>query len=365
MENNPRSSAAFASEIQRESDLIPMLERTVRERLPKAWRVSTDLSPRATGWGADAVLTVAGPDGTRASCLVEARLSLEPRMIASSLKRINQASLDLPPNAGQRGAPLFVSRFVSRGVKDRLADEGCNYADATGNLRLELPAPAVFLFSEGAKTNPWREETRGVRSLRGRKTARIVRALCDLAPPFGVRELADVASVAPGTVSRTAELLDQEALIERNGTGRIVRVSRSELVRRWSLDFRFQKQNEIVRYLEPRELTVVLDKLRDHGTDYAITGSYAANAVAPYADPRLLVVYAEDVPALEAALSLRRAERSSNVWLASAPDDLPLTRTWIKDGLRYAALSQVGCDLMDMPGRSAEEAEALLRHADV
>ena len=351
--------------MQRESDLIPMLESTVRQRLPRAWRVSTDLAPRATGWGADAVLTVAGPDGTRATCLVEAKLSLEPRTIASSLKRINQASLDLSSDAGQRGAPMFVSRFVSRGVRDLLTDEGCNYADATGNLRLELPAPAVFLFSEGAKTNPWREETRGVRSLRGRKTARIIRALCDLGPPFGVRELAELAAVAPGTVSRTAELLDKEALVERDDAGRIIRVSRSELIRRWALDFRFQKQNEIVRYLEPRELTTVLDKLRARGSDYAITGSYAANAIAPYADPRLLVVYTKDVAALEGDLALRRAERSSNVWLASAPDDLPLTRTWAEDGLRYAALSQVGCDLMDMPGRSPEEAEALLRHADV
>ncbi|MFN8149506.1 MAG: hypothetical protein U0R24_00060 [Solirubrobacterales bacterium] len=177
--------------------------------------------------------------------------------------------------------------------------------------------------------------------------------------------MAELAAVAPGTVSRTAELLDKEALVERDDAGRIIRVSRSELIRRWALDFRFQKQNEIVRYLEPRELTTVLDKLRARGSDYAITGSYAANAIAPYADPRLLVVYTKDVAALEGDLALRRAERSSNVWLASAPDDLPLTRTWAEDGLRYAALSQVGCDLMDMPGRSPEEAEALLRHADV
>ncbi len=59
---------------------------------------------------------------------------------------------------------------------------------------------------------------------------------------------------------------------------------------------------------------------------------------------------------------MRSAGDQSIVWLARPPDDLPFERPWERDGLHYAALSQVACDLFDMPGRSPSEAEELLRY---
>lgn len=346
--------------IQRESDLVEMLERSVSERLPADWITAIQWNPRMPGWRPDAVLTVTAPDGAAASSLVEARLELEPRMIDSALAQLERASIDLPPEAGERGAPLIVSRFISPRARDLLEAAQANYADATGNLRLSLTRPAVFITAEGATKNPWRE-SRELQSLKGRSAARVIRALCDLSPPFGVRELAEQSGAAGGSVSRTLDFLERESLIERDAKRRVTDVVVDSLIRRWSDDFRFARQNDVGRCLEPRGLDRTLERLRGTGARYAITGSFAANAIAPVADPRLLVIYTDDPQALEADLGASRAATTSNLWLATPPDDLPFLRAEARDGLRYAAASQVACDLFDMPGRSPEEAEAILR----
>jgi hypothetical protein len=133
------------------------------------------------------------------------------------------------------------------------------------------------------------------------------------------------------------------------------------LVERWSQDFRFTRQNAVALRFEPRRLDAVLDTLRTTSNAYAITGSFAANVIAPYADPRLLALYVEDVEAMAEVLGVREPRGQSNVWLASPPDDLPFERAWEREGLRYAAPSQIACDLFDMPGRSPAEAGELLR----
>lgn len=361
--NTPPDRTGTPTQIQRESDLVPMLERAVGDRLPRGWLAEVRWNPRLPGWQPDAMLTLIGPDGTRASSLVEAKLELEPREIDPALSQLERASIDLPPDAGERGAPTIVSRFVSSRSKSLIEEAGANYVDATGNLRLALARPALFISTEGATMNPWRA-TRDLQSLKGRTAAKVIRALCELPPPFGVRELAERSVAAPSSVSRTLDFLSREALVVRDGKQRVTAVLVAELIRRWSDDFRFNKQNDIVRLLESRGLQRALDRLRDSGSSYAITGSFAANVVAPYAEPQLLVAYADDLPRLEAELGTRRAETSSNLWLAAPPDDLPFVRTQSRDGLRYAATAQVACDLFGMPGRSPEEAEAILRLLD-
>lgn len=359
--NIPKSDiTADLPSIGRESDLLRVVEGAIESRLPAGWQIQTELGPRIPGWRPDAIFTLISPGGQRGSLLVEARLGLEPREIDGQLQLLEQASIDAPIDAEERGAPMIVSRFISPRAKTLLEEAGACYADATGNMRLVLDRPAIFLSTEGKRLNPWRE-TRDLRSLRGRTASRLVRALCDLSPPFGVRDLAERSGTSLGSASRTVDFLYRDALIERDPRKQITRVLVGELVERWARDFKFSEQNEIVRGFEPRRLSTVLDLLRDFGGDYAITGSFAANALAPYAEPRLLTIYAADLSLIQAELGIRQAGSQSNVWLAQPKDDLPFVRTWERDGLRYAAPSQVACDLFDMPGRSPQEAEEILR----
>jgi hypothetical protein len=93
-----------------------------------------------------------------------------------------------------------------------------SYFDLTGNIRLEMPTPGLYIRTQGADVNPNREE-RPSRSLRGAKAGRVVRALVDSASAPGVRALAERASVDPGYVSRVLTLLDREALIHARAVG--------------------------------------------------------------------------------------------------------------------------------------------------
>jgi hypothetical protein len=346
--------------ISRESDLLRTVKTALTERLPRGWLVDMRLSPRLEGWRPDALLEIAAPTGERGAMLVEAKLGLEPRAVEPLVQLLEQAAVDADLPSESKGPPMVVSRFISPRAQELLQAAGACYADATGNLRVALERPALFIETRGQLSNPWRE-VRDLRSLKGRSASRVVRALCDLRPPFGVRDLAERSVVSAGSTVRALEFLSREALIVRDERQRVIDVDVPGLVSRWAEDFRFGKQNRILRCFEPRRLASVLERLPELDGSYAITGSFAASIVAPYTEARLLALYVEDPEAGQEQLGLRAVGNQSNVWLARAPDDLPFERTWLNEGLTYAALSQVACDLIDMPGRSPLEAEELLR----
>ena len=342
--------------IARESDLLRVIARVVAERLPSGWQIERRTPAGRGDHRADAVLEIVAPGGERGVLVVEAKLALEPRAVRSALEQV----VAIAARGPEAGVPMIASRFISPRSREMLNAVGVSYADATGNVRLVMERPGLFVETRGAESNPWREE-RALRSLKGRTASRIVRALCDFKAPFGVRELAGRASASAGTTVRTLDFLARETLIARDEAKRVVDVHFAALIARWSEDFRFTKQNAIQLRFEPRRLNSLLDKLREAKTGYAITGSFAASVLAPYAEARLLAIYVEDAEAMAEQLDVREPRGQSNVWLARPPDDLPFERTWDRDGLRYAAPSQVACDLFDMPGRSPAEAEELLR----
>lgn len=348
------------ADVGRESDLLRSVAGTLRDRLPSSWEVDLQLAPPVGGWRPDALLRIKAPDGSSAALLVEAKLDLEPRAIEPLVAALEQALVDANLPAESKGPPMVVARFVSPRAREVLEKLGACYADATGNARIALDRPALLIERRGADRNPWRE-VRALRSLRGRGAARVVRALCDFRPPFGVRELAERSGASAGSAVRTLDLLEREALIVRNRRKQVTDVDLSPLIRRWADDFRFTKQNSIRRCFEPRRLERTIERLIGFEGRYAVTGSFAAAQVAQYAESRLLVVYVDDPDAAQGQLGVRSAGMRSNVWLVAPPDDLPFERAWEHGGLRYAALAQVACDLLDMPGRAPAEAEELLR----
>jgi hypothetical protein len=93
---------------------------------------------------------------------------------------------------------------------------------------------------------------------------------------------------------------------------------------------------------------------------YALTGSIAANRIAPIALPRLAMLHVENVESAGAALKLRPAETGANVMLLSPFDDVVFERSWKGGGLTFVAASQAAVDLLTSPGRAPSEAEAIL-----
>jgi hypothetical protein len=185
--------------------------------------------------------------------------------------------------------------------------------------------------------------------------------LCDFLPPYGVRELVEKAGSSLGSTSRVATFLEREAIVKREGRGRVVDVDWAALLRRWAQDYTLETSNTLKTYLNPRTQAALKKRLRKLKSDYAVTGAQAANLKAPISSVRLMTIFVKNIPEAVRELGLREIDTGANVILAEPFDAVVFERTWTKGGIVYAALSQVAADLLTSPGRGPSEAEALIR----
>jgi len=246
----------------------------LRDTLPKGWEVNAKLEPSPQR-APDAIIELRAPDGTVSRLALEAKMkSLEPRdverlagQLATGLGGAGLAALGAFAGGSAfllGGLPiagaLVTAAFISPRARELLTKLGIGYADRTGNLRLQLDKPAVFVERTGDDRNPDREP-RPLRSLKGPAAGRVARALCDFIPPYGIRELAERAGAALGTTARVVEFLDQEAIVERTESRGIGKVDWVALVKRWSEDRGDSALGPTFR--DPMGFESLLDKLRE------------------------------------------------------------------------------------------------------
>lgn len=336
-----------------------LLSRAIDElsaRLPSNWRMEVKFELAGSDRALDALLELCAPDGTCGTFILEAKNRIEPRdasKIADQLAAYGRLS------DGEVAVPVLVAPFLSSRTRERLEERGVGYIDLTGNVRVVADRPALFVYTRGAERDPRREE-RPARTLKGAKAGRIVRALCDFAPPVGVRELAERARTDPGYVSRVFTLLEREDLIRREGRGPVTDVDWRGLIRRWTEDYSLFGSNRTGSYLEPRGLNSLLHKLRDSDFRYAVTGSLGSANVAPVAPARLAVLFVDDIEDAAERLGLSPTEAGANVILAEPFDPVVYEQDREQEGITYVALSQNAADLLTSPGRGPNEAEELL-----
>lgn len=186
-----------------EATLIQNADRVLSARLPRGWKCRFRALSTARDRGADAVVDIVGPDGAKARFAVEIKRRLVPRAIPGIKAQLADYSAD---------PGLVVAAFLTPSTRQRLQAFDLNYLDLTGNVRLTLSRPALYLETQGAADDPMPAEEPG-RSLRGPKAGRIVRALCDFAPPLPISDLASKAKVAVSYASRLVEWLAREAIL--------------------------------------------------------------------------------------------------------------------------------------------------------
>lgn len=321
-------------------------------RLPAGWQTSVEQGDGPSGDAAvEPLLEVRGPDGRAGRLVVVAKQSLQPRGVLDLRARLQELPSEEPT--------VVIAPYLSPAVRNRLTEVGLGFLDLTGNVRIALTSPALFIDASGADVNPNRQ-SRQSRSLRGGKAGRIVRALIDRKEPPGVRELAETAGVDPGYVSRIVALLDRQALIERSGRGRIASVDWPRLLERWAQDAPLSSRGTQITCLDPRGLSAMTSRLSKTKLRYAVTGTLAVSEFAPVAAARLAVVYVENVKEAVSNLELRIAERGANVMLIEPQDDGVFDGSILRNGLRVVAVSQAAADLLTSPGRGPAEAEALI-----
>jgi hypothetical protein len=328
----------------------------LRTRLPSNWRLEVEAQPASSVGVLDALLRICAADGTCGNFILEAKNRVEPKDVSTIADQLTAYGRS---GDGEGSVPVVVAPFLSSRTRERLEERGVGYMDLTGNVRVVLDRPALFVHTSGAEHDPRREE-RPARTLKGAKAGRIVRALCDYVPPTGVRELAEKARTDPGYVSRVFTLLEREDLIQREPRGPVTSVDWQALIRRWTEDHSLFGSNRTGSYLEPRGLNSLLRKLSNPHFRYAVTGSLGSASIAPVAPARLAVIYVDDMEHAAERLALRQTEAGANVILAEPFDPVVYERDEERDGITYVAPSQNVADLLTSPGRGPNEAEELM-----
>jgi hypothetical protein len=254
---------------------------------------------------------------------------------------------------------LIAAPYLSPRTREKLVEARASYLDLTDNVRISLAKPALFIETTGAQTNPRRED-RPLRSLKGPTAAKVVRAVCEFRPPYGVRELASRINASPASISRVVNFLDKEAVVQRDPRGAVREADWQALLRLWVQTYNVFTSNLSLSVLEPRGIPSLLEKLRTTQERYSITGSFAASRRAAVAPPRLLLIYCDSCEETAQRLSLQPAETGQNVVLLEPFDPVVFERTWQDEGLTFSNPSQVAADLLTSPGRGPAEAEKLL-----
>jgi len=333
-----------------EATILTRGGKVLGQRLPPGWTQTISAGGARRRGQIDAVLNLISPDGVEAFVRVKVKTRVFPRDAPDLKRRLESLAGD---------PAIVMTDFLTPSAKRSLKDEGLNYLDLTGNVRLSLSRPGLFVDTEGANTDPNPAEKAG-RSLRGTKAGRIVRALCDFPPPLTVSELAPKAGVDVSYASRLVDWLAREGLLTRVRRGPVESVDRARMIRRWADDYSVLKSNEARSFLDPRGVENLLRILPKNRFRYAVTGSFAANRLAPVAPARLVMVYVDDPDEAASVLNLRPTDAGANAMLLAPFDDVVFDRTRVDEGVTYVAPSQAAVDLLTSPGRSPAEGEAVL-----
>lgn len=327
-------------------------------RLPETWKVGPTARAEfeVGGAGADAVIEMQGPNGTFTTIVVEVKRAFGPRDAERLLPGVGRTLRALSSHI----PILVVAPWLSRKTRELLAVEGINYLDLTGNARIRLDNPALYIETLGASKDPAPPERNKAR-VQGPKAGRLIRLLVDVRPPYGVRELAASGGLAVSYVSRVLDTLDDEALIERFERGRVKTVDVPGLIQRWVDKYDVFRANKAQRYLAPGGAVSALEQLRTTSARTAVTGSFAASRIAPVAAPALLAIYADDPRTVVESLGLIPADQGANLSILTPFDPVAWERTTVVDGITYVAPSQVAADCLTGNGRMPAEGDAVLQ----
>lgn len=337
-----------------ENEIVTRVVRTLADRLPRRWSLTTRPSRRGD---VDALVRLRAPDGRVADIALEAKRDPTPRAIEDWLER-----LDLGRAAGRPEARLpvmMVAPYLSPAVRTKLTEADVSWVDLTGNARVAISDPAVFIETSGSDRNPYAPERRRAR-LRGPKAWRLLRVLAESSPPLGVRELAGTTGTVPGYVSRLLEALDDQTLVERDRRGRVSAVDWRGVLRLWADTYGLFEANAISGFVSPRGASAALNDVAGVAPRYAVTGSFAAARLAPVAAPALLVVYLDDPDGVGERLGMLGVDSGADVLLARPWDESVFDGTVPLDGVVCAPPAQVAVDCLTGNGRMPAEGEALL-----
>lgn len=308
--------------------------------LPDSCRLEPSSLSKTTAGTGDWVVVRQGRK--HITCLVLCRRRVEIRDLGA-----------IAAAAARTSSPaLLLSTYLTPSVRERLDGFGIGHWDLTGNARIDLPDIELQIALEGSGTGA--RSGHSVRSLSGEMAGRVVRLLVDVAPPYALGTVAQLARVETSYASRVLAYLGGSGLIRRRARGAIEEVDWPEVLRRWTLDAPIATRGRQIRYTAVAGIADFLSRLGASGFLHALTGEVAMTRLMDGPAPRTAALYVDDAQEAAAQFRLHAAEDGA-IELVTPADRSVYQRSTERAGLRCVSPSLIAADL-----DAAEQLERLI-----
>ncbi|MGN9889669.1 helix-turn-helix domain-containing protein [Micromonospora sp. L31] len=341
-----------------ESGLLQRARLHLADLLPPAFELSDAvLDSQGPFEGSDAVWQLHEQNAGYSLILVEAKQSLTPREVSRLRKQLSGPVMRLMRNP----TVLCVAPWLSPRTRALLDEAGFSYLDFTGNVRLRIDRPAVYIRLQGADRDP-NPKPQSQARLHGPKARRLVRLLVEATPPYRLKELAEAGGLTPGYVSKMLYSLDEQALVERDPRGVVERVDWAGLLLASTERYDLLRNNQASTFIAQEGARVLYGRMLTDITrpSVVVTGSFAASDIAKVAAPTQLVLYVRDPEHMRNFGRLLPTDRGADVVLLQPEDIAQVRGTRTVDGLQHVGLSQLVLDCLGGNGRLPEEGQAVL-----
>ncbi len=350
---------------QTEGQLIEAALELLAKRLPPGWSVE-----RAEGQGAgsgegDALFLFSSQAGVGSgAAIVEAKRNFAAadvdRLLGGMTRRLREALSDRPI--------MLVSEFLSPRARERLAEEDISYLDLTGNARLVMRNPPMFVETAGADRRPRSPKPKRSAGVSGVEAGRVVRFLAEVEPPYGVVDIEEETGISRGYVSRVLDSLSDDALIRREPRGPVEKADWPAMLRLRGQSVDLFRVNTMRGFIAPSGARGAFEALAGSkvASRVVVTGSFAAVKTAPVAAPALLVLYLKPeggrpyFDEIQSELGLLPTDEGADVVLLWPPNDRVVEDTRAVDGVELVNLPQLVVDCLGGTGRMPAEGEALI-----
>lgn len=265
-----------------------------------------------------------------------------------------------------RGEPLLIAPFITEGTGERLAEAGWSWADLEGNLHLRAPG----LLAHQRRPRQTRQAP-SKRLPQGSGGLGIIRALIGFvegeAEPLDATGLATQAGVTQPRASQVlGRLRDLNLVSKRDGYWW---PDREALLDRFLTEYRGPGGSEHFFYSLKEPSDVAIDATSSTGYPYrvVVSGDVAADLMASWMRPRLVVLYArEELSLRELKLTEAVGRDDANVVIRFPDDTSVFPRRDLAAAIRtdqvpLADPTQIIWDLDNLGGADRLEAAGAVR----
>lgn len=261
---------------------------------------------------------------------------------------------------------IFVAPYISNETADYLQNNGINYMDLCGNCY--IIADQIFVAVEG-KQNIFNENnySRNYFSRSASTASMILRTMlfCNPNTVWYVNALAGAANASLGATSNLRRFLIENDCAEDLGSGFKIK-NRSELLRLWSKEYG-KGTNRTYQFYSIDNISDIERRISDwnhtHETT-AVLGFFAAAArYAPTVRYNKVHVYLkqEELSNFVESFELKEVSSGGNINIIIPHDDTVCHYLRTINGDLLTTPEQTVLDLMNVPGRGQEAAEAIIQ----